>query len=165
MPIVCSCYVPYAGSMPIPLVRVKTIAATPCPLRLIGRRVPAGFPSPADDYLEGELDLQAYLIDHPAATFLLTVDGPSMEGAGILSGDKVIVDRSLSPKPGRIVIGVVHGEMTIKRLVRSKSGQHALVAEPAAGNPASYPPLPIDEASPFEIWGVVTGVIRRMERG
>lgn len=149
----------------MPILRIEPVADLPCPLRLVGRRVPAGFPSPADDYLEDELDLQRYLIDHPAATFLLTVDGPSMEGAGILSGDKVIVDRSLSPRAGRIVIGVIHGEMTIKRLVRSETGQHALVAEPAAGSAAAYPPLLIDEANPFEIWGVVTGVIRRMDRG
>lgn len=149
----------------MPILRIEPLADLPCPLPLVGRRVPAGFPSPADDYLEGELDLQRYLIDHPAATFLLTVDGPSMEGAGILSGDKVIVDRSQSPRPGRIVIGVVHGEMTIKRLTRLESGQHALVAEPASGSFETYPPFLIDEANPFEIWGVVTGVVRRMDRG
>ena len=70
------------------------------PLPLLGRGVPAGFPSPADDYLEGEVDLARLLIERPAATFPMRVSGHSMSGAGILDGDHVVVDRSLEARPG-----------------------------------------------------------------
>lgn len=143
---------------------IEVLGEEPCLVTLLGRHVPAGFPSPADDYLDGELDLCAYLIEHPAATFMLTVDGSSMEGAGILSGDKIAVDRSIQPRPGMIVVGVLHGEMTIKRLRRTRSGRLILAAEPRADNPERYPSIPIDEASPVEIWGVVSGVVRKLGR-
>src|SRR3954465_1142247 len=90
----------------------------PLPLPLLGRLVPAGFPSPADDYLEGEIDLNRYLIDRPAACYLMKVSGPSMSGAGIMDGDLVVVDRSMEAKPGHVVVAVVGGEMTLKRLRR-----------------------------------------------
>lgn len=140
------------------ILSVERLDNQSCLIPLLGRNVPAGFPSPADDYLDGELDLGAYLIEHPASTFMLTVDGPSMIGAGIHSGDKIAVDRSLTPAAGMIVVGVVHGEMTIKRLVRWRGGHHyALAAEPAADSQEQYPPIIIDEGSGVEIWGVVIG--------
>src|SRR5829696_10196945 len=86
------------------------------PLPLLGRLVPAGFPSPADDYLEGEIDLNRLLIERPAACYLMRVSGSSMSGAGILDGDLVVVDRSVEAVPGHVVVAVIHGEMTIKRL-------------------------------------------------
>src|SRR5437868_6650250 len=84
------------------------------PVPLLGRLVAAGFPSPADDYLEGEIDLSRYLIERPAATFLMRVSGESMRGAGILDGDLVVVDRSLSAQAGHVVVAVVQGDMSIK---------------------------------------------------
>ncbi len=130
-------------------------AALPVPL--LGRLLPAGFPSPADDYLDGEIDLSRHLIERPAATFLMRVAGESMRGAGILDGDMVVVDRSLEPKPGDAVVAVMGGEMTLKRFRRLKNGRAALQAE----NP-DFPEFVIGEELPAEIWGVVVGVVRKL---
>ena len=81
--------------------------------------LPAGFPSPADDYLDGEIDLSSYLIDRPAATFLMRVASESMTGAGIFDGDLVVVDRSVEAKDGDVVVVVVNGDLTLKRLRRA----------------------------------------------
>jgi DNA polymerase V len=115
--------------------------------------VSAGFPSPADDYLEGTLDLNQHLIKHEAATFFVKVKGDSMIGAGIHSGDLLIVDRALEPTDNSVVIAVVNGELTVKRLCK-RNGHLMLV--PDNGN---YQPLHITECTDFEVWGVVTHVI------
>lgn len=115
--------------------------------------VSAGFPSPADDYLEGKLDLNDYLIMNPSATFLVRVTGDSMTNSGIHSGDLLIVDRSLEPKDGNIVIAVIDGELTVKRL-RFIKNKLTLVPE----NP-KYKPIEITESMNFEVWGVVSTVI------
>ena len=125
-------------------------------LPLLGRLLPAGFPSPADDYLDGEIDLATYLIERPAASFLMRVSGESMKGAGILDGDLVVVDRSLRPQSGQVVVGVCDGEMTLKRL-RLYKGRAVLQAE----NP-DFPEFVIGEELPAEIWGVVVGVVRKL---
>ena len=132
-------------------------AALPVLVPLAGRPVPAGFPSPADDYLDGEIDLSAYLIERPAATFLMRVAGDSMKGAGILDGDLVVVDRSIEPKSGHAVVAVLGGDLTLKRLRRLKDGRPVLQAE----NP-DYPAFVICEEMPAEVWGVVVGVVRRL---
>lgn len=116
--------------------------------------VSAGFPSPAEDYIEGKLDLNGHLIKNPVATFFVKVTGDSMLGAGIHSGDLLVVDRSLEASNGRVVIAVVDGELLVKRLKLLKNGQVSLVAE----NP-DYPPLILREEMSFEIWGIVTSVI------
>ena len=116
-------------------------------------RVSAGFPSPAADYEEGRLDLNKHLIKNPPATFFVRVTGDSMEGAGIHDGDLLIVDRSLEPISGRVVIAVVDGELTIKRL-RIQRGKYTL--EPENEN---YPITKISKDMEFEVWGVVTNVI------
>ena len=118
--------------------------------------VSAGFPSPAEDYLEGQLDLNKYLIKHPAATFFVRVTGDSMIGAGIHADDLLIVDRSLEAKDGRVVIAVVNGELLVKRL-KMQSQQIFLIAE----NP-SYPLLQITDAMDFQVWGVVTSAIHSL---
>jgi DNA polymerase V len=115
--------------------------------------VSAGFPSPAEDYIEGKLDLNQHLIGNPIATFFVRVSGDSMIGAGIHSGDLLIVDRSLEPRDGRVVIAVVDGELLVKRL-RISRGKVSLEAE----NPG-YPALTVREGMGFEVWGVVTSVI------
>ncbi len=122
-------------------------------LPLFLESVSAGFPSPADDYLEGKLDLNDYLIMNPAATFLVRVTGDSMTNSGIYSGDLLIVDRSLEPKDGNIVIAVIDGELTVKRL-RYVKNKLSLVPE----NP-KYKPIEITESMNFEVWGVVSTVI------
>jgi DNA polymerase V len=95
---------------------------------LFASRVPAGFPSPAEDFVEGSLDLNKHLIDHPAATFFLRVSGDSMIGVGIHADDLLIVDRSLKAKNDDIVIAILHGELTVKRLVQ-ENGKWFLRAE------------------------------------
>lgn len=115
--------------------------------------VRAGFPSPADDYIEKQLDLNEHLIKHPAATFLLKATGNSMINAGIFPGDLLIVDRSLEAVNNKIVVAVLNGEFTVKRL-KKRQGKITLLAE----NPA-YPPIEILEESNFEIWGVVAHVL------
>ncbi len=115
--------------------------------------VEAGFPSPADDWVEDRLDLNKYLIKHPAATFFVRVAGHSMTGSGIHPGDILVVDRALEPSDGKVVIAVVDGELTVKR-VKVKQGKLFLMPD----NP-DYPPLAIEEETDFSVWGVVSYVI------
>lgn len=116
-------------------------------------KVAAGFPSPADDYIEGKLDLNEYLIRTPAATFFVRATGESMLGAGIFPDDLLIVDRSLTPKHGDVVIAVLNGELTVKRLHQT-SRKTALMPE----NP-EFQEIPVMEGMDFNIWGVVRFVI------
>lgn len=125
-------------------------------LPLYGCRVAAGFPSPADDYIEGKLDLNELLVSNPSATFFVRVTGESMTGAGILPSDILVVDRSVAATHGRVVIAVLDGELTVKRFTRV-SGQVVLQAE----NPAFEPIIPSGD-SELTIWGVVTGVVREL---
>lgn len=122
-----------------------------CPL--YSSRVQAGFPSPADDYIEDHLDLNQHLIKHPAATFFVRAEGESMKGANIHSGDLLIVDRSLPPAHGKIVIAAINGELTVKRL-SYQSGKIQLLPENA-----EFSAIDITENSDLVIWGVVTHVI------
>ena len=126
------------------------------PLPHFGERVPAGFPSPAADYEEDRLDLNQHLIQNPPATYLVRATGNSMVGAGIYPGDLLIVDKSLEPKDGSVVIAAVYGEMTLKRL-RMRDNQVWLEAE----HP-SYVPLHITEDMEFEIWGVVLHAVHTL---
>jgi DNA polymerase V len=116
-------------------------------------RVRAGFPSPADDYLEKKLDLNEHLIQHPAATFFVKVIGDSMINAGIFSGDILIVDRSLEAENNKIIVAILNGEFTIKRM-KKRLGKLFLFAE----NP-NYPPIEVIDGMDFEVWGVVIHVI------
>lgn len=126
-------------------------------LPILSVPVSAGFPSPSDDYLQSELNLQDALIHRPAATFFMRVKGDSMTGCGIFSGDLLIVDRSLDPVDGAVVIAVLDGEFTVKRFRRSK-GQILLAAE----NP-DYPPIVVKAGMEFHIWGVVTFVVHGLQ--
>lgn len=135
----------------------RAVADGPAPraVPLYGSRISAGFPSPADDYIEAALDLNEFLVRNPAATFMVRVGGDSMTGAGIHDGDVLVVDRSEEPAHGRIVVAVLDGELTVKRLHR-KNGEWMLVPE----NPA-YAPIRVNEGQELNVWGVVTGVVRR----
>jgi len=118
--------------------------------------VPAGFPSPAADYEEGKLDLNRHLIRNPAATFFVRVTGDSMLKAGIHSGDLLVVDRSIEPRDKNVVIAVVNGELTVKR-IRIRKNKLTLVAENEA-----YKSQEINEEIELEVWGVVTNVIHAL---
>ena len=126
---------------------------------LFSSTVPAGFPSPADDYIENQLDLNQYLINHPAATFFVRVSGSSMTGAGIHHGSIMVVDRSLEPNDGDVVVAVIHGELTVKRLKKQQNGKVFLVPE----NP-EYNPIELTEEMEVTIWGVVTSAIQEFRR-
>lgn len=124
-----------------------------CPL--FEEKVPAGFPSPAENVSSQSLDLHELMVKHPAATFFIRVEGESMEGAGIKSGDLLVVDRAVKPRDGMIVVALVNGEFTVKRLKMEIGRCFLIAAHP------NYPPLAITEAMTFEVWGVVTYVIHR----
>lgn len=123
---------------------------------LMTAAVAAGFPSPADDYAEGALDLNELLIKRPAATFFVRVSGDSMIGAGIHDRDLLVVDRSLEPVDGAVVIAAVDGELTVKRLRRD--GER-LTLVPAN---ADYRPLELDPEGDNQLWGVVTHAIHEL---
>ena len=132
--------------LPAPLPRIL-------PLPLFSGKVAAGFPSPADDYVEKSLDLNELLVKKPAATFFVRAQGESMLGAGIHPNDILVVDRSIDPVPGKIVICALNGELTVKRLQRDK-WHWQLTAE----NPA-YTDIVLHDGLEMVIWGVVTNVI------
>jgi DNA polymerase V len=127
--------------------------AKPCPLPLALCHVEAGFPSPADDYMEGALDLNEHVIKHPSATYFVRASGDSMIGAGIFNGDLLIVDRSLEASSGKVVIAEVDGQLTVKRLLKLNDG-FSLQSENS-----SYPPIELQEGNEVVVWGVVTHVI------
>ena len=135
----------------------ETVALQPEPneLRLLVHRISAGFPSPAGDYEEEGLDINEYLVRNKPATFMFTVRGDSMVGASIEEGDKVVVDRALTPRNDDIVVAVVDGEYTIKRLYMAQ-GKLELRPENVR-----YEVMRFEEGRELEIWGVVVGVIRR----
>lgn len=122
---------------------------------LYASHISAGFPSPADDYIEAELDLNRLMVRNPPDTFMVRVTNDALAGAGILDGDVLVVDRSISPRHGMIVVAVVNGEMCVRRLNR-KSGSWVLDPENRA-----FQPLRIRPGQDLEIWGVVTGMVRK----
>lgn len=126
-------------------------------LPLFSSRVQAGFPSPADDHLEASLDLNQHLIKHPASTFFVRASGNSMVNAGINDNDILVVDRSLEPKHGDIIIAALNSELTVKRL-HAKDKRVALKPE----NP-DYPIIEINEEMDFLVWGVVTSVVHQLK--
>lgn len=117
--------------------------------------VQAGFPSPAQDYIEKSLDLNELCIKHPAATFFVRAGGLSMTGIGIYPGDILVVDRSITAEHGHIVIACISGEMTVKELCTKPHYQ--LIPH----NP-DYQPIEIQEGIELDIFGVVTNVIKSM---
>jgi len=131
-------------------------SSTVCRYPLFMTPVPAGFPSPADDYIEKELDLNTYLIKHPAATFFVRVSGDSMRNAGIYPDDILIVDRAIEPANNSIVIARFEGELTVKR-IQKKGRELILVPENS-----EYEPIEIQEDMDFEIWGVVKHAIHSL---
>lgn len=115
--------------------------------------VPAGFPSPAQDYFDGDIDLNEHLIHDRPATFVVRVAGDSMEGAGIFDGDELIVDRSLDPTDGDVVIAVIEDELTVKRLHMTGNGPELHPANDA---------YPILHPRELTVWGVVTTCLHHL---
>ena len=128
----------------------------PCRVALYLASVPAGFPSPADDYIETSLDLNEYLIKHQAATFFVRARGSSMIGAGIRDGDLLVVDRAVDPKNGSVVIAAVCGDLTVKRISR-RDGKLLLCPDNEC-----FTPIEVTPEAEFQIWGVVTHAIHRV---
>lgn len=128
-------------------------ASAECLVPFVLDYVAAGFPSAADDYVEHQLDLNKFLIQHPAATFFIRVEGDSMINAGIHSGDILIVDRALEVRHGRIVVAQINGEFTVKR-IEYVGAQVYLVPENK-----NYKSQRITPEMSFDVWGVVTYVI------
>ena len=118
-------------------------------------KVSAGFPSPATDYEDKRLDINDYLVRNPVSTFYFPVQGDSMEGAEIFDGDILVVDKSVKPAHGHVVVAFVNGERLVKRL-HCSSGRVALIAD----NP-SYLPLEIRDGMEMQVWGVVVGKFKR----
>ncbi len=117
---------------------------------LAGSSVPAGFPSPAEDYIDRALDFNELLVENPAATFAVKIAGDSMVGAGLFPGDLCVINRAREPINGLVVLALVDSEFTVKRY-RVKDGRIFLQAE----NPA-FPDIEIRDGSDFEVWGVVS---------
>jgi DNA polymerase V len=122
---------------------------------LFSSRPQAGFPSPGDDHIERILDINDLVVKNPASTFFVRVEGDSMMGAGIFSNDVLVVDRSLTPRSGSIVLAAVFGELVVKRLV-AKGNTHVLASENE-----HYEPIEIGNNEECYLWGVVVGSVRQ----
>lgn len=118
--------------------------------------VPAGFPSPSQDYYDSGIDLNKHLISDQTSTFIVRVSGDSMTGAGISDGDELIVDRALEPRDGNVVVAILDGELTVKRLVLNGRG---VTLHPE--NP-DYPDIRIPELCDLSIWGVATRCLHKL---
>jgi DNA polymerase V len=126
-------------------------AAIALPLYMVA--VSAGLPCAAEDDVEAKIDLNQHLIRNPTSTFLVRTIGDSMIGAGIHSGDVLVVDRSLEPSQSKIVIAVLNGELTVKRIRYERKSVYLMPENP------DYPAIAVNEGMELQIWGVVTNVI------
>ncbi|MCK5834870.1 MAG: translesion error-prone DNA polymerase V autoproteolytic subunit [Lentisphaeria bacterium] len=117
--------------------------------------VSAGFPSPAADYMEKELDLNQFLIRNPDASFFIRVSGDSMVNAGIFDGDTLVIDRSIPPKNGSIILAILEEEFTVKRFEQCSERTY-LVPENR-----NYQPIEVTGNESFQVWGVVTATIHK----
>lgn len=141
---------------PLKVVHIeKPLLDHPMSIPSSGESVQAGFPSPAENHIERELDLNQLVIKHPAATFFIKVEGESMCDANIHTGDILVVDRSIRATSGKIIIAVLDGEFTVKRLITNKT---ETFLSPENSN---YQKIEITPETNFQIWGVVTYVIHK----
>jgi DNA polymerase V len=134
----------------------KTDSYTKCRVPLYLNPVAAGLPAPTEDYIEGKIDLNRHLVKHPDSTFLVRVVGESMQDAGIHPCDLLVVDRSLEAVSGKVVIAVVDGELTVKRLRKHRNKLWLMPENP------NFQPIEIGENVDLHIWGVVTNVIHAL---
>jgi DNA polymerase V len=131
-------------------------AASGLTLQVAGTGISAGFPSPADEYMEAGIDLNHELIRNPDATFFGRVRGFSMKDAGISDGDVLVIDKSLEPRNGSIAVCFLDGEFTVKRILKEKESVFLLPAN------NEFKPIKINEENDFMVWGIVTYVIKKM---
>jgi DNA polymerase V len=124
-------------------------------LSVLPFRISAGFPSPAMDFIDLEIDLNKHLIEHPSSTFFGRVQGESMRDAGINSGDLLVIDKSIEPKDGKIAVCYLDGEFTLKRIKIEKKGLWLMPEN------EKYQPIKIEEHNDLRIWGVVTFIIKK----
>jgi DNA polymerase V len=143
----------YLRKQPLELYRPDR--TTPQYFTLFSYRIPAGFPSPADDHLDKKIDLNEHLVQNPAATFFIKVSGDSMIDCNIHDGDVLIVDRSVEASEGNIIVGLVDGEFTVKCFSKRNGKVYLQPANP------KYKPLEITEGMEFSIWGVVVYVVHK----
>ncbi len=147
--------------MRIPVGKIRDVMAVieneSTDIPLYSSKVQAGLPSPADDYIEGMVNLNALLINHAENTFMVRATGDSMINVGIYNDDTLIVDKSITPTNGKIVIAAIDGELTVKRLEIASDGHIRLLPENDA-----YSPIVVTAENEFSIWGVVTNSIRRL---
>ena len=141
-----------ADNLQLPILELSQLSML-LDLPLFGSKIPAGFPSPADDHLEATIDLNRQFVHHPAATFFVRVKGFSMIKAGIHDGDMLIVDRSLEAQSGSIVIAIVNGDLTLKRLL-IEGTEVWLMPENS-----EFQPLQMTDGMELQVWGVVAHVI------
>ena len=125
---------------------------------LVNEAVSAGFPSPAEDYIELGVDLNKYLIKNPISTFFLRVSGNSMNNAGIYNNDLLIIDRSINPTPGNIVVALLDGEFTLKRLIKEQNNYYL------KADKENYPVISLYEYVDIEIWGVAIYSIHELQK-
>lgn len=122
------------------------------------KNISAGFPSPADDYMDMSLDLNKELIKDPNATFYGRVKGNSMQNIGIMDGDVLVIDKSLDPTNDAIAVCFIDGDFTVKRVHVEKNKCFLLPEN------EEYDPIPVGEDNDFMIWGIVTYVIKKMKK-
>lgn len=134
---------------------LKIDASTALPLPIANEGIKAGFPSPAQDFMDLAIDLNRELVKHPASTFYGRVKGDSMIDAGIHDGDILIIDKSLDPKDGDMAVCYIDGEFTIKYI---KIEKEAVFMIPANNN---YQPVKVTAENDFLIWGIVTYSIKK----
>lgn len=125
-------------------------------LPLISEGISAGFPSPAIDFVDLSIDMNKHLVKHPSTTFYGRVKGESMKDAGIFDGDLLVIDKSLEPIDNKIAVCYIDGEFTIKRIKKDKNEVWLIPANDA------YSPIQIKEGNDFQIWGIVTHVIKAL---
>lgn len=165
---------PRVASLPVPVSSLCLLpwglpAGLPVPLRaeaephlcaLSGEAVAAGFPSPADDYVEARIDLNRELIASPLSTFFMRVCGDAMRGDGIVDGDLLVIDRSLEPRPGRVVVAAHAGRFLVRRLVR-RGDRLSLEASDGSSDPLLLP-ASMEEGGDPELWGVVIHAVHHL---
>lgn len=145
--------------MPLYSIQLPAIGIAPIYPPLFSHKVAAGFPSPADDYIEDRLSLDEHLIQHRDSTFFVRAKGNSMVGAGIFDGDLLVVDKALHPVSGDIVIAVVDGDLTVKRLI--KRGE-TFTLKPENHR---FKEIEFKDGQELQVWGVVTSTVKKFSRG
>ena len=131
------------------------IGSIPVHAPLFSHNVPAGFPSPADDYIQGNLSLDEHLIQHKETTFFVRAKGNSMVGAGIFDGDLLVVDKSLNPSSGDIVIAIIDGELTVKILIAGDGPVFLKAAN------KKFKDIQLKDGQELQVWGVVTSAVKK----